>query len=140
MNDKYFEAFARTSSGRRASTMLAERANKPEKIFTMVLTQVNRAVPHLVHSAKYSTCMLCDPVLWTPLSFSERSVAGMCLAFMERKQIVELTRHQTRSGKGKRLYMAKKAPIIGTWGSTAKVSNPRNDSGASIVNLGDACQ
>ena len=81
--------------------MLLDHEVKPEQIFSTVLADVTQALPHLIDDAKYTTQMLCDPDIWEDWTTAEVRVAGMCLAYMVRNDVVKLFRHRR---KGKAFY------------------------------------
>ena len=112
MNNPDFEAFANTSAGRCAASLLRTHNVKPKQIFDTVFAEVTKAWPHLVEGAKYKTEMLCDPEVWSALFMAEKRVAGMCLAYMVRKRLVALFQHKTRSGKGSNRYCKLTAAMI----------------------------
>ena len=104
MKTNIFEAFSKTSSGRRASTLLATHAHTPAQLFNAIRTDVVAAIPRLIEGKKYSTEKLCSQDTWSPLYKAERRVAGMCLAFLVKVGAIPLTLHRTRSGKGTKSY------------------------------------
>ncbi len=113
MTTKDYEDFMKTSSGRRAATLLAADRVKPGRIYTTVLTAVTRAMPRLRDGKKYTTAMLCAPTVWSELSPGEGCVAGMCLAYLVRNKMVALRLHRTPSGKGTRRYCTLTTPDTG---------------------------
>nr|WP_315491065.1 hypothetical protein [uncultured Rhodoferax sp.] len=96
-----FDDFTCTSAGRRANTLLRDHEVKPEQIFCKVLADVTQILPHLMDDAKYTTQMLFDPDIWEDWTMAEVRVAGMCLAYMVRNDVVKLFRHRR---KGKAFY------------------------------------
>ncbi len=104
MEKNDFEDFARTSASRRAATLLLTHAIKPDEIFAIVLAQVTEILPMLEERGRYTTEDLCGPDTWAAWYEAERSVAGMCLAYLVRKKEIGLYKHLTPSGKGKAKY------------------------------------
>lgn len=112
MNASYFESFARTSSGRRARTLLQDHEVKSDQIFAMVLAEVIQNLPHLEEGAKYTTEDLCGPDIWGAWFQAQGSVAGMSLAYLVRNRVVKLFRHRTPSGAGKAYYRTSPPPEL----------------------------
>lgn len=61
-------------------------------------------LPTLSRTRKHPSRDLCGTAFWAPLSAGRRNCAGMCIAFMERKQNLPLRLHKTRRGKGSKTY------------------------------------
>ena len=105
-----FSDFASTSAGRRAATLLSDRKVKPAQIFATVLAEVTKRLPFLEDGSKYTTEMLCGPDIWANWYTVEGRVAGMCVAYIVKKRMVELFRHYTPSGSGKAYYRTTPSP------------------------------
>lgn len=103
-----YESFANTHSGRRAESLLRSHATKLKHIYETVLLNVSPALPFLDIGRRHTAKEFFDDKLWLSWSFAERRVAGMCLTFMVKHQIIPLSMHKTKSGKGsKKYYLAK---------------------------------
>jgi hypothetical protein len=114
MNQKILEAFARTSSGRRARTLLLTHPSSPDSIFSEVLNDVTELMPLLELNGAYRCQVLCNPDSWSQWFIAERRVAGMCLAFLVRRGIIKLVRRMTRSGRWSGQYCLPESPLLGT--------------------------
>ena len=101
MNEKIFDSFACTSSGRRAARLLATHQVTPKQIFDAALAETTQAMPNVQDERKYTTEQLCGAACWARWYTAERRVAGMCVAYFVRKDIVllELQKRRARSGK-----------------------------------------
>jgi hypothetical protein len=104
MKNSIFEPFSKTSSGRRAATLMATHTNTTAQLFKAVRTDVAAALPGLIEGKKYSTEKLCSLDTWSPLYKAERRVAGMILAYLVKVGAIPLTLHRTRKGKGTKRY------------------------------------
>ena len=104
MKTTIFEPFSKTSSGRRAATLLTNHAHTPAQLFNAVRREVTAALPRLIEDKNYTTEELCSPDTWSPLSIAEKRVAGMCMAYLVKVGAIRLSVHRTRSGKGKKRY------------------------------------
>ena len=104
MKTEEFADFAGTSGGRRAATLLASHAVKPQQIFAKVHAEVFQILPYLEEGVRYLTKNVLDPDIWAEWTTAEKRVAGMCLAYMVRTGAVPLYRHFTPSGKGPAKY------------------------------------
>lgn len=106
-----FDDFASTSAGRRAATLLRDHKVKPEQMFAMVLAEVTQRLPYLEDGGKYTTKALCDADDWAKWFTAERRVAGMCVAYIAKKRMVELYKHRTLSGKGSAKFRTTPSPV-----------------------------
>jgi hypothetical protein len=104
MNEKIFDSFACTSSGRRAARLLATHQVTPKQIFDAALAETTQAMPNVQDERKYTTEQLCGPACWARWYTAERRVAGMCMAYFVRAKVILMEPHVTRSGKGTRKY------------------------------------
>ena len=110
MKTTNFDNFACSSAGRRAATLLLDHKVKPEQIFSTVLAEITQILPYLEDDGRYLTENLCDPDIWAAWFTAEKRVAGMCVAYLVRKSVVQLFRHRTPSGKGKAKYRTTPPP------------------------------
>ncbi len=101
MNEKMFDSFACTSSGRRAARLLATHQVTPKQIFDAALAETTQAMPNVQDERKYTTEQLCGPAYWARWYTAERRVAGMCVAYFVRAKVIlmELQKRRARSGK-----------------------------------------
>jgi hypothetical protein len=104
MYSDLFEEFENSWSGRRCATLLEHGIHKPRQMFDDVYAAVTNALPRMVDRVNYTASQLCGPEFWAGLHKNDKSAAGMCLAFMVRESMIQLTMHRTPSGGGKRKY------------------------------------
>lgn len=104
MKTDIFEPFSKTSSGRRAATLLATHAHTSAQLFNAVRAEVAVALPYLIEGGKYSAEQLCGPELWSLWRTAEKRTAGMCLAYQVKVGAIGMVVHVTPSGKGKKRY------------------------------------
>ena len=104
MKTSIFDQFSKTSSGRRAATLMATHTKTTAQLFNAVQTDLAAALPRLIAGKKYTAKQLCSPATWSPVRIAENRVAGMILAYLVKVGAVPLTLHRTRSGKGTKRY------------------------------------
>lgn len=113
MKNELFKAFSRTSSGRRAHTLLLTHPWGPQDIFDEVMKVTNDTLSLLDLYASYSCQMLSKPDTWAQWLTAEHRVAGMCLAFLVRKGHLKLVARPTRSGRFSGTYCLPGSPLLG---------------------------
>lgn len=105
MKASIFEAFSKTSAGRRSATLLKKYSVNPLKqLWDAVHSEAVWALPHLMEGSKYTTEQLCGPDIWSPWCTVERRVAGMCLAYLVKVGAIPLVLHLTPSGTSNKSY------------------------------------
>jgi hypothetical protein len=104
MTAKLIRSFLKTSSGRRAVTLLARHGDSAQEMFTCVHACVQEAIPQLQTDHKYTTKDFMGDARWGNWFRAHKFSAGMCLAYMVRVSAVALELHKTSSGKGTKHY------------------------------------
>ena len=103
--DSSINAFLASASGRRCSAMIGERAALG--LLRSVYRACTATMPTLSRTRKHASRDLCGAAYWAPLSRGLMSCAGLCIAFLVKRQDLPLRLHKTRSGKGSKTYWLK---------------------------------
>ncbi len=108
--DSSVNAFLASASGRRCSSMIGELAAM--RLLRSVHRACTATMPTLSRTRKHPSRDLCGAAYWAPLSRGLKSCAGLCIAFMVKRQDLPLRLHKTRSGKGSKTYWFVSVPSI----------------------------